>query len=516
MPPDSAAPRPDPAASGQSAGGQSPAGLTPAEVRSVIWGSMLALFLSALDQTIVATALPAISRDLGDIQLIGWVITAYLLTSTSATPILGKLSDQLGRRVVVHLCLAIFLLGSVLCALAPTMLTLVLARALQGVGGGGLITMSQALVADVVSPRERGRYSGIISAVWAAAAVLGPTLGGFLTQYLSWPWIFWINLPLGLVAFLVIDRQLRRLHLSRRKARIDYPAILLFVLVTTAFLLALSWAGVPGRLWTMETVVAAAIFLVGGTLLVFHQRVAAEPILPPRFLSDRVVGPLLAAIFLIFGSYLASTVLMPTYLQVALGASPDQTGLLMIPMMVSGTVSAWRAGVYATKTGRYKGPPLYSIPVSIAAMIALGFLAPQLTPFEAAMLFMVVGLGLGPIFPMTMIAAQNAVQRHDLGAVSGSVGFSRALGGAVGTAAASALVLGLLARRLAGHLESLDELTRRVLNAAERLAVAETFSVLFYATAAVLALGLLLFARVEVRELKGERPSVARAKKPRD
>ena len=409
-----------------------------------------------------------------------------------------------------------FLLGSVLCALAPTMLTLVLARALQGIGGGGLITMSQALVADVVSPRERGRYSGIISAIWAAAAVLGPTLGGFLTQYLSWPWIFWINLPLGLVAFLIIDRQLRRLHLNRRKARIDYPAIALFVLVTTAFLMALSWAGVPGQLWTTETMVAIAIFLVGGTILLFHQRVAAEPILPPRFLGDRVVGPLLAAIFLVFGSYLACTVLMPTFLQVALGASPDETGLLMIPMMLGGTISAWRAGVWASKTGRYKGPPLFSLPISIASMIALGVFAPQLTPFTAALLFMTLGLGLGPIFPMTMIAAQNAVQRQDLGTVSGSVGFSRSLGGAVFTAAASALVLGLLARRLEGHLQSLDELTQRTLNAVEQVAVAETFSVLFYCTAGTLALGLLLFARVEVRELKSDRPTVARAKKKHD
>jgi len=473
---------------------------------------MLALFLSALDQTIVATALPAISSDLGDIQLIGWVVTAYLLTSTAATPILGKLSDQLGRRTVVHLCLAIFLIGSALCALAPSMLTLVLARALQGIGGGGLITMSQALVADVVSPRDRGRYSGIISGVWAAAAVLGPTMGGFLTQYVTWQWIFWINLPLGLIAFLVIDRQLRRLHLNRRKARIDYPAILLFAVVTTALLLALSWAGEPGRFWTVETMVALALFLVGGTVLLFHQRVAEEPILPPRFLADRVVGPLLAAIFLVFGSYLAAVVLMPTFLQVGLGASPDQTGLLMIPMMVSGTLSAWRAGAYASKTGRYKGPPLFSIPLSIAALIALGFLAPQLSPFQASMLFMLVGLGLGPIFPMTMIAAQNAVQRHDLGAVSGAVGFSRALGGAIATAAASALVLGLLAERLSGHLQSLDELTQRTLSAVERLAVAETFAVLFFATAGTLALGLLLFARVEVRELKSDNPIVARKK----
>jgi nitrate/nitrite transporter NarK len=256
--------------------------------------------------------------------------------------------------------------------------------------------------------------------------------------------------------------------------------------------------------------VAAVVFLLGGALLVVHQRRAAEPILPPRFLKDRVVGPLLAAIFLVFGSYLAAAVLLPTFLQVALGASPDETGLLMIPMMVSGTVSAWRAGVYASKTGRYKGPPLFSLPISIATMVLLGFTASSLTPLWASALFMVMGLGIGPIFPMTMIAAQNAVERHDLGAVSGSIGFSRALGGAVATAAASALVLGLLTRRLSGHLESLEELVRRALTDAERVAVAETFGVLFFATAATLTLGLLLFARVEVRELRSDRPIMGR------
>lgn len=487
-----------------------PRRLSQAEVRLVVIGALLGLFLAALDQTIVATALPAIARDLGDLELIGWVVTSYLLTSTTATPVLGKLSDIVGRRLIVHLCLALFLLGSLLCALAPSMLMLVLFRALQGIGGGGLIVMAQTVIADVVSPRERGRYAGMISGVWAMAAVLGPTLGGFLTQFVAWEMIFWINLPLGVAAFLVIDRQLRRLTVVRREQKIDVSAVFLFACGTTSLLLALSWAGEPEGLLAPSTLGAAALALVLGTLFALQQRQSRAPIIPPHFFLNPVVGPLLLAIFLIFGSYLAATILAPTYLQVALQAPAGETGLLMIPMMLATTLSAWRAGLHASRSGRYKTPPLISLPLSILALLALGLWAGDLSPLAASGLFLLVGFGIGPIFPITIIAAQNAVQRHELGAVSGSVAFSRALGGAVATAAGTALVLGLLARWLPGlgEVGSLEDLVRRQLAPAERAEVAAAFSVLFFATAASLALGLALFARVEARPLGEDRPAV--------
>src|SRR5215475_4206592 len=217
--------------------------LTVSEIRVIVVGAMLALFLAALDQTIVATALPTIANDLGDFTLISWVVTAYLLTSTCATPIVGKLSDLYGRRQLLRVCLALFVGCSALCALAPAMVPLILARALQGLGGGGLMTLAQATIADVVSPRERGRYAGYFSIVWGSSSVLGPTLGGLIAEQYGWPWIFWINLPIGLAALLVADRALRKLPIHHRRSTIDYAGILLLSGTTVALLLVLSLGG---------------------------------------------------------------------------------------------------------------------------------------------------------------------------------------------------------------------------------------------------------------------------------
>jgi MFS family permease len=217
--------------------------LTPAEVRFVLIGAMLALFLSALDQTIVATALPRIADDLGNFVLISWVVTAYLLTSICVTPIVGKLSDLYGRRQTLRACLLIFVAGSALCALASGMVPLILARALQGIGGGGLITMAQTIIADVVSPRERGRYAGYFSIVWGSSSVLGPVLGGIMTARYGWPWIFWINLPLGLAALVISDRALRKLPVEGHRRPVDILGIVLLCGATVTLLTVLSLGG---------------------------------------------------------------------------------------------------------------------------------------------------------------------------------------------------------------------------------------------------------------------------------
>src|SRR6266851_3882614 len=430
-----------------------PMNLAPSEVRIIVTGAMLAMFLSALDQTIVATALPPIARDLGDFALISWVITAYLLTSTCVTPIVGKLSDLYGRRRLLIICLVVFMVGSALCALAPDMVALILARALQGLGGGGLITLAQAIVADVVSPRERGRYAGYFAICWASSALLGPTLGGILTQYYGWPWIFWINLPLGLAALLIAERALRKLPVEHRRSPIDYASIALLSGATVLLLLVLSLGG-QRLAWTSPEILAlATLAVVLGILFVRAQRRSGEPILPPRFLGDPVVGPSLAAIFIIYGGYLVLAVL---------------------------------------------------------ALAVLALLAEHLSTTVASLIFMVAGFGMGPIFPCSTVAAQNAVDRRDLGAVSGAIGFARALGGAILVAAASALVLGLIAGALpeTGHLASLEDLARQILPDDARLAVARAFGIMFGAVAACFALGLALFSRVEDRALH-DRPAIA-------
>ncbi len=481
------------------------------DVRVILVGAMLALFLSALDQTIVAPALPPIAADLGGFTLISWVVTAYLLTSTCATAVLGKLSDLYGRRRVINGSLVLFMIGSAFAALAPSMPLLILARGLQGFGGGGLLTVGQTIIADVVSPRERGRYAGYFAIVWGSASVLGPTFGGVLTQYYGWPWIFWINLPCGLAALLIADRALRKLPVEPRRSRIDLPGVLWLSLGTVALLLVLSLGG-KTLAWSEPTLLLlAAVALLSGALFARGQTRAAEPILPPRFIKDGVIRPVLIVSFVIYAVWMAVSVLAPVYFQVALGASVSRAGLLMIPLMLSSTITANLAGLYTRRRARYKLPPYVTLPVTIVVLVVMAFFARHLSTTVAAGLLMIAGFGYGPIFPCCNVAAQNAVQRRDLGAVSGAVAFSRTLGGAVGVAAASALVLGLLAAALGqgGPMGDIEDLARHALSPAARQAAAGAFAVMFGLAGAVLVLALAVYARVEDRELGEHAPAAS-------
>jgi EmrB/QacA subfamily drug resistance transporter len=480
--------------------------LSQSEIRTIVIGALLALFLSALDQTIVATALPSIGRELGDFQLISWVVTAYLLTSTCATPILGKLSDLYGRRPLLLACLCVFLGASVLCALSTSMTMLIASRALQGLGGGGLLTLAQTVIADVVAPRDRGRYAAYFATVWAASALIGPTLGGVLTQYVGWPWIFWINLPLGLLALGIVDRALRKLPVRRIKARIDFVSIALLVLGTVSLLLGLSWGGTTFPWASLPMLAATVIAIAAGWLFFRRQARADEPILPPRFLGDAVVGPVLLAVFLAFGGYLMLAVLAPTYLQVALQAQTGEVGLMMIPLMLSTTITASLSGRYISRTGTYRRPPVIGLPIAIVATVVLAFCATSATPIVASGLLMLIGLGLGPIFPASMVAAQNAAAARDMGAVTGAIGFSRALGGAILVAAGSALVLGLIVAwsPSVASVTGLEDLVRRPLAAAERLEIARAFAVMFGVAAGIFLLSLLTYLRVEQRPLRSQ------------
>ncbi len=478
--------------------------LTEPEVRATIAGALTMMFLAALETTIVATALPSIAADLGEVHMLSWIVTAYLLTSTCVTPIAGKLGDLYGRRRLLHVSLAVFLIGSVLCALATSMAGLIFARALQGIGGGALITSSQAAVADVVSPRERGRYAVFFSIVWGGASLIGPSLGGVMAQHLGWPSIFWLNLPLGLAAILLSDKALRRLPVHGRKGFLDFGSVALLGLGTTSLLMALSMGGAHYP-WTSPQVIAgiaAGIVLLVGFAI--RQARIPEPILPARFLSDRVVGPVLAAIFLSFGSYLVVAVLAPTFFQVGLQIPAATVGLLMMPMMVSSTSTAWAAGRYSKASGRYRLPPFIGLPVSIVTLLVLALYADRVSALETTVLLTLFGFGIGPIFPVTMVAAQNAVERRDLGTVTGAIGFSRALGGAIMIAAGSALVLGLIVAWVpdTAGLASLDELVRQPLLGPARVEVARAFGVMFAAVAAVITVSLFLFTLVEHRPLK--------------
>ncbi len=493
---------------------------SPADVRAIVIGAMLAMFLVAIDQTIVAPALPPIARDLGDFELISWIVTAYLLSSTCVTPIVGKLSDLHGRRPVLIVCLVVFMASSALCALAPNMLSLIVARGLQGLGGGGLIPLCQTIIGDVVAPRQRGRYAAYFSAVWASAAVLGPTVGGLLAQHVGWPWIFWINIPLGCLALMIADRALQHVPQERRRATVDYASSLLLTGATVSLLMVLSLGG-KRLAWTApETLALAAASVILGALFVRQQTRSDEPILPARLLGERrVIRPVLIGSFLFYGSYLAGTVLAPVYFQVARATTVSEAGLLMIPFMLSSCVTANSAGRYSQRTGFYKRPLMIGLPVSVASFGVLAMFAQQLPPWGASAILMFAGWGVGACFPCSTVAVQNAVERRDLGTVSGALAFSRALGGAIIIAAASALVLGLIARALpeVGAASSLEDLARRELPDAARVAVAQGFGVTFGAIALALLASFAMFARVEDRRLReqtGPSPAPASDRAP--
>lgn len=478
---------------------------SPADIRAILIGAMLSMFLSALDQTIMAPALPTVARELGDFTLLSWIVTAYLLTSICVTPLVGKLSDLYGRWPVMAACLAIFMASSALCALAPNMLTLIIARGLQGLGGGGLIPLAQTIVGDVVSPRDRGKYAAYFSIVWASSAVLGPTIGGALTEWLGWPSIFWVNIPLGCLALVIVGRALRRLPRERHAARIDLTSSALLTGATVALLLVLSLGGKRLPWLAPETIGMAVAALGLAVLFVRRQAHTPEPIVPPRFLRDTVIRPTLAAGFMTYGCYLSVTVLIPIYFQVALGVSAAETGLLMIPVMLASTVTANMTGTYSQRTARYKLPILLGMPVAIAGLLLFAFLATHLSSWTAALVLMLVGLGIGPSFPGSTVAVQNAVERRDLGAVSGALAFSRTMGAAIIIAAASSLVLGLVAGALpsTGPLASLEDLTTADVPPSARAAVATAFAITFAALAVGLTVALALFARVEDRPLRG-------------
>jgi EmrB/QacA subfamily drug resistance transporter len=482
--------------------------LTATEIRAIVCGVMLAMFLSLLDQTIIATALPPIASDLHNFSQISWVITAYLLASTSITPIVGKLSDLYGRRLTLVVSLAVFIAGSAFCAMSTSMLALILSRVLQGLGGGGLIALGQTVIAEVVDPRDRGRYSAYFSAMYATSSVLGPTLGGILTEYWGWQMIFWINVPLGVIALVTTDRVLRKLPVRRHGAPIDYPSIALLFTATTGSLLLISLGGkqLPWQsVATLASIVAVAT-LWG--LFVLRQRRSAEPIFVPRLIADRVVRRILVVNFYFYGVYLVLAVLTPIYFQVARGETVSQAGFLMIPMMVSTSVGAIIGGRYL-HTGRYKLPPLVGLPVSIAALLLMAFYADTISAPLASLVLLFYGLGIGPVFPISTVAAQNAVEARDLGAVSSTLAFVRALGSTIWVAAASALVLGLAADAVPAsvHEGGIEGLLQHQLEPQARAIVARAFGAMFVGTAIVLAVSTLLFAFIEERTLPTKEPS---------
>lgn len=486
------APKPAPAP-------HAPPALTHPEIRTIVLGIMLTMFLGALDQTIVATALPTIGRHFNNLDDLAWVVTAYLLTGTATTPLYGKLSDIYGRRVVMLSAVGIFVAGSIACALAPTMPALVVARALQGVGGGGLMVLAQTIIADIVSPRERGRYQGYIGAVFAVSSVGGPVLGGFLTEHLDWSLIFWINLPLGLVAFGMTSSALRRVPNHARKHQLDLIGALLLMLAAVALLLALSWGGRRYEWISGETGALLLLSAVLWGLFAWRLMTAPEPFLPVAVLGNPVVRCAALAGACNMGVMVGMTIFLPLYFEVVMHLSASQSGLGLIPLMGATVLSSTSTGRAMARVAHYKRMPLIGLPVSILALAPLAIWPGDMPLTLVLLLTMVVGGGLGTMFPVSTVALQNAVTPAQMGVATGAANFFRALFSSLVVAILGAIVLGGLG---GGVGMSVDMLARNA--SAQELTIA--FRFVFLACGLVLAFGLSFLIAMEERPLKGPTP----------
>jgi EmrB/QacA subfamily drug resistance transporter len=418
----------------------SPPQYSHAQILRVISGIVLCMLLAALDQTVVIPAVPAIARDLHSYEHLAWIVTAYLLTSTAATPIFGKLSDTYGRRALMTPAIGIFILASILCAIAGSLPQLILFRGLQGIGGGGLFAMAQASIADVVSPRERGRYQGYMAGTWAVASIAGPVIGGYVTDDLSWRWVFWFNLPLGLLAIYLCDRALRLIVVVPRRSRIDVVGAVLLTCGISALLLMLSWGGTTYPWLSAPVLVLGLLGLCLLAALAAQERHAVDPLLPPRlFTNDIFLRGVAVAFFAAFGLFVA-TFLLPLDFQLLHGYGAEASGLLVMPFLVSSTAGAYTAGLLTRKLGKTRIIILTGLAAAAAGFLLL---ATTRAPTDAVLIMaesVVLGTGLGLCMPTSIVIVQNAVERRDIGAATGALLLLRSMGGAFGSTAAGSLL----------------------------------------------------------------------------
>ncbi|MDB5777381.1 MAG: oxidoreductase [Herbaspirillum sp.] len=417
-------------------------------VKPVFAAMMLIVLLGALEQSITAVALPVIANQLHGFALMAWVVSAYLVASTVVTPIYGKLSDIYGRRKMLTVAVTIFVLASVGCAMAQSMPQLVMMRVLQGIGGGGLLSVAQAAISDVISPRERGRIQGYFSSVWVGASMTGPIIGGYLTQYLSWHWIFWINLPVGVLAMVMMRRSLRLLPMPQHQARprIDYAGAVLLAVGLTGLLMAITRIGQGVAVGESHNL----LLLVGGVLIMagffWHEAHTPEPIIPLSILRVPTVAICCMVLFLGFFQMISMSVLLPLHLQMT-GVAPEISALRLLPLTLSSPIGAYIAGKYMSRTGHYRNTMLCGALGTSAMSFLLAFIAPEHNWLMAATMG-AMGFGIGMQFPTGLVASQNAVQRSQVGITTALTSFSRLLGGAVGVAVLTSVLIALLRNAL--------------------------------------------------------------------
>ncbi|GGG63443.1 hypothetical protein GCM10011374_28560 [Kocuria dechangensis] len=428
-------------------------------------GLLMSVLLAALDQTIVATALPSIVGDLNGLEHISWVITSYVLASTVGLPVYGKLGDLYGRKRVFQAAIVVFLLGSMLCGIAQDMGQLVVFRALQGLGGGGLFIGAQAVIADLVSPRERGKYMGVIGAAFGLASVSGPLLGGFLTDVASWRWVFYINLPLGIASLLFVQAFLHLPPVPRAAPRLDYLGTLLLAAASVAVVLLTSWAGTVHPWGSPRILGLAAASVVLGGLFVLVERRAAEPIIPLHLLRDRdFLVPTGAAVCT--GVLMFATIsYLPTFLQMVNGASATRAGLMMIPMTLGMLVGTIGTGQLIARSGRYKVWPVLGSVVMAAGLVALSRIDATTPYWFTAAGMTVMGFGIGCLLQNLVLIVQNAAPRQEVGAATSSSNYFRQIGASFGISVFGSVFVARLGDELAASAPGAPALPVEDLNA---------------------------------------------------
>jgi EmrB/QacA subfamily drug resistance transporter len=423
--------------------------LTGTALRTVFIALMLGMFLAALDQSIVSTALPTIVGDLGGLNHLSWVVTSYLLASTLSTPIYGKLGDMYGRKPVFLVAILVFLAGSMLAGLSESMGELIGFRALQGIGAGGLMVGAQAIIADIVPPRERGRYMGLIGSVFAVAFVAGPLIGGFFVDNLSWRWVFYVNVPIGALAVVIVITRLH-LHTPHTRHRIDYLGAALLSGGVGALILLATWGGTEYAWGSNEIVGLGIVGVVLLAVFVWWERRATEPILPLQLFRSRIFSVANAMGFTIGMAMFGAIIFIPLFLQVVYGASATGAGLRMVALMVGLLSASILSGRAITRIGRYRPFPIAGTAVLVVGMFLLSLLGVDTPPWVASAYMVVVGVGLGLVMQVLVLVVQNDSRPEEIGVATASATFFRGVGGAFGVALFGTIFASRLSDQLAG------------------------------------------------------------------
>jgi EmrB/QacA subfamily drug resistance transporter len=401
--------------------------LTHRETMLVVLGVLLPVFMGSLDTTILASALPTIGREFGDIHNLPWLVTAYLIANTSITALYGKISDAYGRRVTLLIAISLYMLGSLVCALAPNMVVLILGRVLHGLGGGGLTSTGMVVLGDVAAPKERGKYYGYFSGVYTTAGALGPALGGAIAEYLHWSVIFWMNIPLGLIAVALTLTLLRRLPRHDRPHKLDFLGAALVMAASSSFMLGLSMGGVNYPWLSAPILALFAAALALGIAFIVRLRTAPEPLIPLSILSDREARLSIAANAFGWGPIVGLHIFLPMYLQNIVGMAPAAAGLSVLMLAVTLNVSAGITGTILPRRERYKTIPMAGLALAIASVLMLAWRAKSMTLLEFEALLFLIGAGFGCLPPLAATALQNNVSIHTFGSAVATMQFSRNL-----------------------------------------------------------------------------------------